>query len=195
MRSFCRNPMQVGSIAPSSPALCRQMASMVRLDSACVLEIGAGTGPLTLALLEHGIAPERLWVVEIDPRLADHLQRKFPRVHVLCGDALRLSELLPADMPKEISSAVSSLPLRNMSEPDRRRAVSGVLDRLQMHGQLLQFTYGLTCPVHTKRLPMTAERVGWVWNNCPPAAIWRYRKVAERKQHSEPRVLTGQVAG
>lgn len=179
MRSLCRNPMQVGSIVPSSSALCRQMASMVRRDSACVLEIGAGTGPLTLALLEHGIAPERLWAVEIDPQLAEHLQRQFPRVHVLCGDVLRLAELLPAGMPAEITAAVSSLPLRNMSLLNRRQAVGAVLDRLEMNGQLLQFTYGLSCPVGARRLPMTAERVGVVWNNCPPATIWRYRKTAD----------------
>ena len=148
-----------------------------------MLEIGAGTGSLTLALLERGIAPERLWAVEIDPWLADHLQRQFPRVHVLCGDVLRLAELLPAGMPAEVSSAVSSLPLRNMSLPNRRKAVGAVLDRLQINGQLLQFTYGFSCPVHTKRLPITAERVGWVWNNCPPATIWRYRKMPDRKLH------------
>ena len=176
VRSVCRNPIQVGSVIPSSSTLSRAIASLVPRDSTHILEIGAGTGALTRALLERGVPPERLWAVEIDRCLADHLRHQFPRVNVLCGDARRLSELLPPRM--RVHSIVSGLPLRNMRLRDRRKIATAALALLESDGQLLQFTYGLCCPIETRGLAITAQRLARIWNNFPPAAIWRYQHSA-----------------
>jgi len=61
-----------------------------------VLEIGPGTGVLTEALLRRGIRP--LTVLELDRRLAEHLERTFgDRITVVQGDA-RDAPLPPADV-------------------------------------------------------------------------------------------------
>ena len=54
------------------------MASCVDAGSAPVLEIGAGTGAITQALLERGVSPERLFVIERDAELTAFLRNKFP---------------------------------------------------------------------------------------------------------------------
>ena len=55
-----------------------------------VLEIGAGTGVVSEALLVRGVPAERLTLLEYDPDLTRHLRTRFPRVHVIEGDAFDL---------------------------------------------------------------------------------------------------------
>jgi phosphatidylethanolamine/phosphatidyl-N-methylethanolamine N-methyltransferase len=181
VRSFCRNPIQVGAVAPSPPALSSGIASLVAPNSSYFIELGAGTGSLTEALLARGIAPERFWAVEIDPWLADHLRCQFPGIHVICGDARRLAELLPRKIHQQVSCVVSGLPLRNMDRLSRSEIVNAALGSLEPNGQLLQFTYGLSSPIAARGLALTVERVARVWDNLPPATIWRYRKTGPKR--------------
>ena len=146
-------------------------------DSRAVIEIGAGTGAVTRALIERGVAQERLFAVELDPGLAAYLRQQFPLVNVLCGDAARLSELLPHGVRGCVSAVVSSLPLRNMKPEVRTAIVTAALKSLMPGGQLIQFTYRLRCPVPITSVRVTVERVQRIWNNVPPATVWRFRKV------------------
>jgi phosphatidylethanolamine/phosphatidyl-N-methylethanolamine N-methyltransferase len=181
VRSFCRNPIQVGAVAPSSPSLSFGIASLVAPNSSYVIELGAGTGSLTEALLARGIPPERFWAVEIDPRLADHLRCQFPGIHVVCGNARRLRDLLPREIHQQVSCVVSGLPLRNMDRVSRSEIVNAALGSLEPNGQLLQFTYGLSSPIAARGLALSVERVARVWDNLPPATIWRYRKTGLKR--------------
>ncbi|MFN8507225.1 MAG: 16S rRNA (adenine(1518)-N(6)/adenine(1519)-N(6))-dimethyltransferase RsmA [Dehalococcoidia bacterium] len=78
------------------------IASAVRVpEGGFVLEIGAGTGQLTAALLERG---HEVWAVEIEERLLPHLRHRFrdeTRFHLLHGDArdMDLGGLLPPGRP------------------------------------------------------------------------------------------------
>ncbi len=176
--SLCRNPTQIGCIAPSSPALSRRIASLVDPQSQSVIEIGAGTGAVTKALLERGVAPERLYALELDPRLAAFLRQQFPNIRVLCGNAARLAELVPASLRGNVACIVSSLPLRNMRPEVSGAIVNAALGALAPQGQLIQFTYRLRCPLPDPRPGITSERVQRIWNNLPPATVWRFRKSA-----------------
>lgn len=74
-----------------------------------VLEIGAGRGDLTQALLERGTM---VTAVEIDERLIPVLQERFPNaenLHIVSGDimALDLEELMGRDSPFHV---VANLP-------------------------------------------------------------------------------------
>jgi phosphatidylethanolamine/phosphatidyl-N-methylethanolamine N-methyltransferase len=176
LKSVYRNPTRAGAVAPSSSALSKRMASLVRQDASHVLEIGAGTGAFTGALLERGIPPGRVWAVEIDPSLASFLEQQFPAVHVLCGNAVDLAALLPSSVQGRVDTVVSGLPMRNLRREERRETVASVLQMLRPGGDFLQFTYGFRSPIETKGLSLQAERLGRVWNNLPPAAVWRYCK-------------------
>src|SRR5580765_5793457 len=95
-RRWLANPLQMGSVIPSSEALCRRIVRHTRrAEDEAVLELGAGTGVISRALLEGGVPPERLIVVEIVPQMATHLREMLPGVAVLEGDARALSTLLP----------------------------------------------------------------------------------------------------
>ncbi|MDE2008113.1 MAG: phosphoethanolamine methyltransferase, partial [Rhodospirillales bacterium] len=96
LRRWLANPLQMGSIVPSSPALCQMMVEAIgAAPQGGVLELGAGTGVIGRALLASGLPPERLIVAEIVPEMAAHLRRDLPGALVLEGDARRLPELVP----------------------------------------------------------------------------------------------------
>ena len=44
-----------------------------------VIELGPGTGPVTEALVEHGVHPSRLVLVEFNPTFCQLLRQRFPR--------------------------------------------------------------------------------------------------------------------
>ena len=70
-RRWLANPLQMGSVIPSSAALCQRLVRHTRrAPDEAVLELGAGTGVISRALLEGGVPPERLIVVEIVPEMA-----------------------------------------------------------------------------------------------------------------------------
>ena len=59
----------------------------------------------------------------------------------------------------------------------RRVRVMRVVSRvLKGHGAMVQFTYGVHCPVPSRtlaRLGARALRTARIWRNVPPASIWR----------------------
>ena len=62
-KGWIRNPLAIGALAPSSKSLAKLMAKDVGMG-ARVVELGAGTGTVTAALLASGVAPGNLHLVE-----------------------------------------------------------------------------------------------------------------------------------
>lgn len=174
-RSLLQNPKAMGALAPSSPKLSQLMASPVDPAQTPVLEIGAGTGAVTRALLERNVSPDRLLIIERDPSLVAFLRREFPGVRVRCGEAVHASRILSTESVAKFNTVVSSLPLRNLPLRDRIRNVRAMLETLAHGGQLIQYTYIGGCPIPSRRLGLEAERIGRVWLNLPPASVWRFR--------------------
>ncbi|NDA46857.1 MAG: hypothetical protein EBY21_06185, partial [Alphaproteobacteria bacterium] len=83
LKAWIEKPLLTGAVSPSGRSLAKMMARYV--DPALpglVIELGPGTGPVTQALLQRGIAPERLILIEYDPDFCKLLARRFPRVRV-----------------------------------------------------------------------------------------------------------------
>ncbi len=175
-RSLLQNPLTIGAVAPSSSSLCHLIASRVDPATSSVLEVGAGTGPVTRALLERGVGPERLFLIERDPSLAAYLHRRFPGVRVRCGDAVHAGRILSDESVGQVKTVISSLPIRNLSGRDQLKAVRGMLNALAPGGQLIQFTYASRCPIPIRKFGLRAECVGRVWMNIPPATVWRFTR-------------------
>lgn len=176
--AWLRAPRHVGAVMPSGMRLAAAMAAEVPAGEGLVVEIGGGTGSITAGLLRSGIAPAQLVVVERDPALARRLRSRFPDCLVLCGDACRLPELLAShDVRGPVKSVVSSLPLLAMTPVQRARVVRGVSRILVPGGTMVQYTYGMRCPVPARTLArgnVQARRTGRVWRNLPPASVWRF---------------------
>jgi phosphatidylethanolamine/phosphatidyl-N-methylethanolamine N-methyltransferase len=175
LKRWLANPLQMGSVIPSSPALCRRIAALAACGpDEVVVELGAGTGVISRALLEAGLPPERLVVVEIVRDMADHLRSALPGVNVIQGDAFELAKALPARMHGKVGTAICGIPLVMLPLAQQRRFVDAVESVAPGKGFLL-YTYCITSPLPYRKLGLTAKREAWTPLNVPPASVWRYQ--------------------
>jgi phospholipid N-methyltransferase len=184
-REVVQNPGPMGAAFPSSPALAREMARLAHdVDglSGHVVELGAGTGAITAAILEAKVPEERLIALERSPTLAAALQKRFPKLRVLTGDACDLNRLLRQHVggtSPRISAVISSLPLRSIPCRKVARLILEVRRLLGEGGVLVQYTYA----VHRRtRFPECFEKTGasLVLLNLPPARVERFSVRASR---------------
>jgi phosphatidylethanolamine/phosphatidyl-N-methylethanolamine N-methyltransferase len=140
-----------------------------------VVELGPGTGPVTEALVERGVAQERLVLVEYDAEFCALLARRYPRARVVQGDAYALTVTLAGVLDHSVAAIVSSLPLLTRPERDRAQLLADAARILAPGAPFVQFTYGVTSPV--PRQPwLVAEASPPIWRNIPPARVWTYRR-------------------
>jgi phospholipid N-methyltransferase len=91
IRSWIQNPLAIGALAPSGRLLAKRMARGLD-ETARVIERGAGTGTVTQALLDAGVKPENLYLVERDQHFLGILARRFPNCPLVAADALHLAK-------------------------------------------------------------------------------------------------------
>lgn len=174
------NPRPVGSAVPSSRFLARRIAGFLpRNPRGYVVELGAGTGAITAALLGRGIPSDRLIPVERSETMVRLLMRRFPLLNVALGDAVELRSLLTAFLGKdniEVSYVVSSLPLRSLPEKDVTSILREVEQVLHKDGKLLQYTYDLRKTPHPALSGFKRRYTTVVWANLPPARLDVFQK-------------------
>lgn len=174
-------PLKIGSVAPSSRGLARAMAAQLPEEYGLCVELGGGTGSLTRSLLAAGVPEESLIVLERDPRLAAYLRRKFPRLRIVHGDAGDLTRILGDQGIESVDAVFSSLPLRSMPRRVRGRIIAESFAALDEDGLFIQYTYGLEPPVPgdvCDDLSLKGSAAARVWQNLPPATVWRYCRAA-----------------
>jgi phospholipid N-methyltransferase len=170
LQELCNRPGAIGAICPSSRYLARQMARQVPASSdGLVIELGGGTGSITQALLEHGVAPERLLVVEHSATFVRQLRKRFPQLNVIHGNAADLSLWVPTGT--KVNAIVSSLPLCSLPEPITQAILHQWGMLLHDDGVAIQFTYNLRRPRWRKHMQGRPMRSKIVWANLPPANI------------------------
>jgi phosphatidylethanolamine/phosphatidyl-N-methylethanolamine N-methyltransferase len=172
-KEFIASPHDMGAVIPSGPVLGMCMAQQVpATNNGVVIELGAGTGTMTHALLKRGIAKDRLIVIERSPLLAAHLARRFPDIKVVRGDAARLVKILNG-IPQSVSAIVSSLPLHALP-PDTVKEIVAQLNMICHHGtRYIQYTFHRSMDWS---LNVNFRRVytKFVWCNIPPARVEVY---------------------
>ena len=171
---FIATPRSVGSLIPSSGRLARRIAKQVPAsENGLIVELGAGTGAITEALLSRLENPQRLVCVECSPVLAERLRKRFPEIVVIEGDAMHLDKLLRERLGTDVhvGHIVSSLPLRSLSPICVRKISQQVRRLLPTNGHYIQFTYHMADPGNDA--PSGFRRLGYsrVWGNLPPARV------------------------
>ncbi len=174
-RRWLANPLQMGSVVPSSPALCRRLVAQSRVaPGQSVLELGAGTGVISRALLDAGLPPERLVVVEIVADMAAHLRRVLPGATVIEGDARELPRLLAPELSARIGAVICGIPLVLLPRAEQARFIDAIEAVAPGRG-FLHYSYCVTSPLPWRKHALTARREAWTPLNFPPASVWRYQ--------------------
>lgn len=176
IRSWIDKPLRTGAVMPSSKALARAMARAVDPNAAGpVIELGPGTGPVTAALVDRGIDPSRLVLVEFNADFCRLLRTRYPTATVIQGDAYRLRRLLETTLKEPAAAIVSGLPLLTKPLRTRLRLLADAVAMMKPGAPLVQFTYGVVPPIPKTLAGVSAEPSNLVWLNLPPARIWVYR--------------------
>lgn len=177
MAQLLRRPHEVVALAPSSRVLCAEMVAGLDPAAGPVIELGAGTGTITRAILDRGVAPANLHSIEMNPEFCDRLRRRFPGLQVHCQSAGDCGAL-----PVEgVQAVVSGLPLLSMPIALQRDILAGFAAKVCAGGSFVQFTYGPKPPV--ARAVRDEFGLRWqasrkIWWNMPPARVYRFTQAA-----------------
>ena len=176
IRSWLEKPLATGAVMPSGRVLARTMARYVDPNTkGPIIELGPGTGPVTEALVEHGVDPARLILVEFNPVFCRLLRSRYPAATVVQGDAYRLRRLLETIVREPAAAVVSGLPLVTKPLRTRLRLISDAMTLLAAGAPFIQFTYAMVPPIPKTFASVSAEASELIWMNLPPARVWVYR--------------------
>ncbi|MBX6421449.1 MAG: methyltransferase domain-containing protein [Nevskia sp.] len=176
LRTWLLAPLTTGAQMPSGRRLARAMAAAVDPEvPGWVIELGPGTGPVTRALIERGVAPERLLLVEANAEFCRLLRERCPGARVLHADAFAAMRRLRREgLP--VSAVVSSLPLMTLAPRRRLRLLHDCLRLMGPGGRFVQFTYAFRSPLPLRATGIRAAAAPRVWWNLWPAKVWTYQR-------------------
>jgi phosphatidylethanolamine/phosphatidyl-N-methylethanolamine N-methyltransferase len=172
LRQFLSNPRDISSVVPSSRWLARGMAEGLGPNTGRVVEFGPGTGRITHAILEAGVAPADLTLFEMNGEFVRHLQDRFRGVTIHHGPAQEAPNLLPPG----VAHVISGLPLLSFPGPLRQDILRTAFSILAPGGSFVQFTYAdrpALDEAELRRLGLRSELGRKIWANIPPARIYR----------------------
>jgi len=178
IRSWIERPLSTGAVTPSGKILARTMARYVDPNSiGPVVELGPGTGPVTEALVEAGVNPARLVLVESNPAFCRILRARYPDATLVQGDAYGVRRLLETLLLQPAAAMVSGLPLITKPVRMRLRLIRDAFDLMVPGAPFVQFTYAVASPLPKRFGGFSIEASERIWMNIPPARVWVYRKV------------------
>ncbi len=175
-KKFFRHGTRIASIAPSSRWLSRATVSNVDWAGAkVVVELGAGTGPITKVIAEKARPGTRVLVLERDPDFARILRERYgslPHFEIIEGDARDLAAMLAGRGIGRVDHIISGLPVPSFPKDLQRDLFRVVRDVLSPSGAYSQITE--LALVYRGLYKTYFERVKFVFEprNIPPAGAY-----------------------
>jgi phospholipid N-methyltransferase len=144
MKAFFTQGRKIASFAPSSGPMARKMIDGIDWASAkCIVELGAGTGPITAQVVRRLKPHTRVVVIELDPTLCGRLKSRFhniPNVDVIQGDATVFDKYLAERNIAQVDHVLSGLPLPSFPETLRNAVLETSARTLAPDGTFRQLT-------------------------------------------------------
>ncbi len=175
------NRAQIGAVVPSQRFLIdRMIAPVPRSYHGRVIELGAGTGALTLRLAAR--CPQaRIVACEINSTLARHMRWTMAsatltgRVDIVLDSAEHLLAQLGRNTSRLPDFIISGIPLGNLRREAVLNLVEAISRALAPGGMYIQFQYSL---IDRKKIKQKFSRLNTVpvFLNFPPAVVYYARK-------------------
>jgi len=139
-----------------------------------ILEIGAGTGAITRAIMERIHEPSALTSIEIDPELAHIFRAAFPKITLREEDA----ECIMSNANSMYAAIVSGLPFTSLPKKKSHALMRGVTQSLKDDGVFICFQYSM---LKLDFFKTYFDRVDVHFSpiNIPPAFVFVCRKKSE----------------
>lgn len=177
LQEFLKHPYQVASIIPSSRFLERRISQQAAISSAhTVVELGAGTGGTTRAMLRAMPKDAKLLVVEVNARFCELLRRiDDTRLIVHHGNAQELQSALAQHGLPAPDVIVSGIPFSTMGNGTGTQILQAVASALAPGGRFV--AYQVSKQVNELASPLLGcARVEVELLNIPPMRIYRWDK-------------------
>lgn len=179
VQQFLKHPQQVASIIPSSRFLERRIIEFAALHSArTVVELGAGTGGTTRAIIGALAPGATLLGIEINRRFCG-LLRRIPdtRLIVHRGSAQELPDILTRYGLPAPEAVISGIPFSTMGRDAGSRILEAIAAALVPGGRFVAYQVSarvadLACPF------FGPARVELELLNVPPMRLYRWDKAA-----------------
>ncbi|MBI1323839.1 methyltransferase domain-containing protein [bacterium] len=176
LKKFIRHGTAIASLAPSSRKL--SLATVANIDWAnthTLLELGAGTGPITAVIAEKARPDCRIMALERDPDFVERMKVRFanvPNVEVIQGDVRNLPEILAERGLESVDAVVSGLPIPSFP-PDLQEALfDNVRKVLKPGGPFSQITEMPWVYLRLYRKYFDNVRFRFEPRNLPPAGAY-----------------------
>ena len=175
-KGWQRDKLGVGALLPTSSVTARRMADVIDPASGLpVLELGAGTGVITRAILERGIRPRDLVSIEYAPHFCDMLRERFAEVDIRNGDVFELDTVLADRRNQMFDCVISAVPMLSFPLENRIALMRDFLSRIPRGRPVVQITHGPMSPLPAMQEVYTIAHFDFIVRNLPPAQLWLYR--------------------
>ena len=171
LKEALQSPKTIGAIAPSSSRLAKMMAQRAVADRPdVILEVGAGDGAITKALLKARRPETMLLICEQNPVFRDALTdllKEEPNVELFIGTI----QNCPSDWHGQAGVVVSGLPFASFPLPLRHELLATFQTLLQPGGHFIAFQY---TKLHFKtfRRYFFEHSYSYTLQNMPPAYVF-----------------------
>ncbi len=185
LSQFLRKPLTTGAVCPSCQRLANTLITDIAIEQAKnVAELGPGTGAVTRSILNSIHSNAQFFAVELNPDVLRAFREKFPSVRVYNDSASNLKKLMEYEGVPHLDTIISSLPWAAFSDRLQEEILTAVFDSLAPGGYFTTFAYihGVFLPTshqfkkRLKRIFSEVEKSPVVWNNIPPAFVYKCRK-------------------
>lgn len=182
IKQLFANPGKTGAIVPSSRQLARKMLELSAPEpDSVIVEYGPGTGVFTRAIVDALTPGQTFFCVEINEDFAEIVRRDHPGLGVHVGCASAIKTYCAKEGVERVDRVISGLPWAVFPEKLQRKILDGMMEVMPKGGVFVTFAYlqGLILPSgrkfkrNLKRYFTTVERSGVVWENIPPAIVYR----------------------
>lgn len=141
---FLRHGTAIASVAPSSRWLSQTTVRNIDWQKAtAIVELGAGTGPITRVIARNAAPECRVILVERDPDFARLLRDRFddrPNFDIVEGDVRDLPGILAARGVTQVDHVVSGLPVPSLPAATQQALFLAVGKVLRPEGTYNQIT-------------------------------------------------------
>lgn len=177
LQEFLKNPRQVASILPSSSFLEHHIVELSEIRTArTVVELGAGIGGTTMAILAAMLPDAKLLSMEINPHFCSLLNR-IPdrRLIVHCGNAQEIRAVLSQCQLSAPDVVVSGIPFSTIKRQTGSLILEEIESVLSPGGRFV--AYQVRNQVDELARPFLGEpRIEVEFLNIPPLRLYRWEK-------------------
>lgn len=180
VKKLLRHGWQISALCPSGRFLCRRCIKYIDFENVrTIVELGAGTGPVTDAIVQRMHPEARFLVIEIDGDFCDVLRQRFPQpnVEILHMGFERLPALLAERGIRGVDYFISGLPTPALGSDALACLLDIVRTYLAPDGAFHQLTHA---PFVWKRFYRTVfndVRFEVEMMNAPPGGVYFCRNV------------------